>query len=161
MTPEQLARSFRGVAAAVIDDETADHQRRVRQAITADGRVHRRALPIALKGTLDWYVSGTLTVSSNQGAELRMPVLGRLERFDVRVKTAPTGTSATIRLRRNGVILVRAVISAGQTSGGIAIGPDTNGTEAGDIYTVDISQIGGTVAGANLTATLTYRQGDA
>lgn len=160
MTPEQLARSFRGVAAAVIDDETADQQRRVRSAITADGRVHRRALPIAVKATLDWYITGTLTVSSNQSAELRMPVLGRLERVDVRVKTAPTGSSATIRIRRNDVILVRAIIPAGQTTGGIVIPPESSGTEAGDIYTVDISQIGATIAGANLTATLTYRQGD-
>lgn len=160
MTSQELARAFRGVAAALIDDETADQQRRVRSAITSDGRVHKRALPLVVKATLDWYVSGTLTVSSNQSAELRMPVLGRLERFDVRVKTAPTGSSATIRLRRNGVILVRAVIPAGQTSGGLVIGPDTNGTEAGDIYTIDVSQIGATIAGANLTATLTYRQGD-
>lgn len=77
------------------------------------------------------------------------------------VTTAPTGSSAIFDVLKNGTSLWnttpanRPTITATNFTSGFVTNMDTGATvTAGDYFTVDIDQIGSTIAGANLTVTL-------
>jgi hypothetical protein len=152
---EQLAVLLRPVTEAIHPPESMKRKRRTDAALQDDGRVSPYALSGAIHHAAQWFVSGTRSVADNIGMEYRVPADGRLERFDVRLKTAPSGADFKCRLNRNGIAIGTATIAAGATTGGIALNEACN---AGDILTIDVTQVGSGTAGANLSAACTHRE---
>jgi hypothetical protein len=155
-SPNQLAAILAPAVRAIHPPESMQRMRRTDLAVGDDGR----ATPYALGASLghlvaSWYISGALTVAANQNMQYRIAADGVIERFDVNVKTAPTGADLVAQLNLNGVSLGTATIADGETSGYLAL---DEACLAGDLLTIDITQIGSTVAGSNLSATATYRE---
>ncbi len=72
------------------------------------------------------------------------------------VTTPPLGDDLVVALRKNGSVIQLATIPEGaETSGYITLVPGT--VSAGDYFTLDVSQVGSTFAGAELTVTLWMR----
>lgn len=107
----------------------------------------------------DWAFSGTLTTAT--GA-LRVPIhtTGTVTSIRAMVNTAPTGAAIIIDVNKNGTTLYttqgnRPTIAV-STNAVNATVPDVTTLAAGDYLTVDIDQIGSTVAGANLVVSVRY-----
>lgn len=152
---ERLAVVFRPVAETIHPPESMKRKRRTDAALGADGRVSPYALRGAIHHAARWYIAGTLSVGNNLGEEIRIQADGRLDRLDVRVKTAPTGNDLKVRLRRANAAAATVTIPAGEQSAGIPLGALCS---AGDILTIDVTQIGSGTAGANLSVCVTYRE---
>jgi hypothetical protein len=105
-------------------------------------------------------VTGTLTVATGKS---RIYLEGNyvVETIRASVNTAPTGASIIVDVNKNGTTLfttqsARPTIAA---SGFTATGtPAVTTFAAGDYMTVDVDQIGSTVAGADLTVTIRLRK---
>lgn len=101
---------------------------------------------------LPFFYGSTLTVFTGVG---RFPIttnmVGTITEVRAHVNTAPTGASVLVAFRKNGAAAFSTVtISASATSGantGLSTAVALN-----DYITVDITQIGSTVAGSDLTA---------
>lgn len=81
--------------------------------------------------------------------------------IEVAVGTQPTGASAIFDVNKNGTTIFttqgnRPTIAV-STNTDLASTPDVTTYAAGDYMTVDVDQIGSTVAGANATITIWYR----
>lgn len=82
-----------------------------------------------------------------------------ISKWYLNVKTAPTDADLIIDINKNGTSIWnttqanRAKITAGNTSGS-GTSFDTTSLVEGDVLTIDIDQVGSTVAGADLTITL-------
>lgn len=109
----------------------------------------------------------TLSAFSRQGilsvstGTLRLPVEGSYTIVGVRlmVGTAPTGQALIVDVNKNGATIYttqsnRPTIAAGSNSGGPGATPDVTSLVAGDYLTVDIDQIGTTVAGSDLVVSV-------
>lgn len=136
--------------------EAMQRLRRVDLAVTHDGKASDYALT-DLMGHIDawWFLPSTIGVGINQSTEWRVSADGVVERFDIRVKTAPTGAALIAVLRRTSVVISTVNIAAGTFAAGLSVNQNVS---AGDILTIDISQVGSTVAGANLSAFATIRE---
>lgn len=153
---EILAAIFKPAIRAIHPPERMQRARRVEAAITEDGRVSDYALSGMLGHLVaTWFISGTQSVANTVGMEYRVGADGVIERFDIRVKTAPTGQALKVRINRNGVALVTATIAAGSTSTGLPVNAACN---AGDVLTIDVTQVGSGTAGSSLTASATMRE---
>lgn len=153
---QRLAAILKPAVRAMAPPDEMSRKRRVDLAVGEDGR----ATPYAVSGVLghnvaQWFISGTLATGNTQGIQYRVPADGVLERFDAIVKTAPTGADLLVRLRQAGHALVTVTIPAGTTSAGIGV---NQAVSAGDILTLDITQVGSSVAGSNLSAFATCRE---
>lgn len=101
--------------------------------------------------------AGTLAVSTG-GSRLYFERTGTITRVRAAVGTAPTGGSVVVDVKRNGSSIFanpadRPTITAGTFT---ALGtPSTVQIVPDDFLTVDIVEVGGTFAGADLTVTLT------
>jgi hypothetical protein len=102
-----------------------------------------------------FYKSGTLVVTT--GSQ-RLPVDGTYTIIGTRltVGTAPMGAGVIVDINKNGTSIYttqanRPSIAAAQNAGGPGATPDVTSLVAGDYLTVDIDQVGSTVAGADLT----------
>lgn len=98
---------------------------------------------------------GVLTTTTGT---LRLPIDGTYTIVGTRlmVGTAPTGASLLIDVNKNGTTIYttqgnRPSIAAGANAGGPGAAPDVTSLVAGDYITVDIDQVGSTVAGSDLT----------
>lgn len=73
--------------------------------------------------------------------------------------TAPTGTALIVDVRKNGTSIFpttpRPQISVGANTGTAV--PDTTTWAAGEYLSVDVVQVGSSVAGSDLTVTVTYK----
>jgi hypothetical protein len=113
--------------------------------------------------------TGTFTLSafSKQGTlatttgALRLPVEGAYTVTGVRLTagTAPTGASLIVDVNKNGTTIFttqanRPTIAAGANSGGPGTAPDVTSLAAGDYLTIDIDQVGSTVAGSDLVVSV-------
>ena len=153
---ERLATILAPAIAALNPPAEMKRKRRVDAAITDEGKASDHALSGSLGHfAASWYLSGTLATGNNLSSEYRVPADGVLERFDCRVKTAPTGADLKARLRLAGTAIATVVIAAGTTTGGV---PVNQAVSAGDVLTIDVTQVGATVAGANLSAAATIRE---
>ncbi len=92
---------------------------------------------------------------------LRLPVDGTYTIVGTRltVGTAPTGASVIVDVNKNGTTIYstqsnRPTISAGANSGGPGSTPDVTSLAAGDYLTIDVDQIGSTVAGSDLVVSV-------
>jgi hypothetical protein len=102
--------------------------------------------------------SGTLAVAA--GTQ-RMPVDGTYTIVGTRlmVGTAPTGANLIIDVNKNGTTIYttqanRPTITASANSGGPGVTPDVTALVAGDYLTIDVDQVGSTIAGSDLTVTI-------
>jgi hypothetical protein len=77
---------------------------------------------------------------------------GVLNTVTIRVGTAPTGAALNVTVKRNGVSVATPTIAASGTSGSVT-GLNI-AVAAGDVFTVDITQVGSTVAGSDLAVDL-------
>lgn len=104
-------------------------------------------------------IPGTLTVGSGV-ARLYFPRASTVINIIAGVGTAPTGSSATFDVNKNGTSLFsgtpKPTITAGTNSDTSSV-PDTTAIAAGDYLTVDVDAVGSTVAGSDATITIEYR----
>ena len=105
-----------------------------------------------------FFKSGTLTTAT--GTQ-RLPIDGTYTIVGTRLMsgTAPAGSSLIIDVNKNGTTIYttqgnRPTIADGANAGGPGATPDVTGLAAGDYLTVDIDQVGSSVAGADLTVSV-------
>jgi len=108
-----------------------------------------------------WFLpDATLTTGTDKSATIvyRGPDL-TLTRWDFRAKTAPTGAALIADVNINGTSLWattqanRPTIAISATSG-TGTSFDTTTISAGDVLTLDVDQVGSTVAGGQVTLIL-------
>jgi len=105
--------------------------------------------------------SGVAAVGQGTGRFLfphAVTVLGVVAAAD----TAPTGSSLIVDVNKNGTTMFttqanRPAIAAGQHATSVTAVPDVTSVAAGDYLSVDIDQVGATIAGSDLTVAVFYR----
>jgi len=124
------------------------------QVLTTDGSLAMDFKTI--RAQLVYTVVGTLTVNTDQAFALQPSQTLTIEEVRIVVKTAPTGASLIVDVNVNGTSIFnvtpanRPTITATNTEG-TSGAPDTTALAKDDDITIDIDQIGSTVAGADLT----------
>ena len=105
-----------------------------------------------------FFKTGTLTTTT--GTQ-RLPIDGTYTIVGTRlmVGTAPTGSSLIVDVNKNGTTIYttqgnRPSIAASANAGGPGTAPDVTSLVAGDYLTVDIDQVGSSVAGSDLTVSV-------
>lgn len=105
-----------------------------------------------------FFKSGVLTTTT--GTQ-RLPIDGTYTIVGTRlmVGTAPTGSSLIVDVNKNGTTIYttqgnRPTIAAASNAGGPGTAPDVTALAAGDYLTVDIDQVGSSVAGSDLTVSV-------
>lgn len=106
--------------------------------------------------------SGALVVSTGTG-RFRFPFAATLLGVTAAINTAPTGAAVVVDVHKNGTTIFTSqanrpsiAISGNATTSEPA--PDVTSVAAGDYLTVDVDQIGSTVAGSDLTVFVRYRR---
>ena len=94
---------------------------------------------------------GTLAVTTGLG-RYYMESAGTLTKIRASVGTAPTGANLIVSVLENGISVGTATITAGTFTGTTTL---SSTYAAGDYFTINITQVGSTVAGTDLTVTLT------
>jgi len=102
--------------------------------------------------------TSNLTAGTNK-ARFTMPYAGTLTAVKADVNTAPTGSTLVVDINEAGVSVLSTQLSidAGETSSSTAATPPVISDSAlanGAVISIDIDQIGSTVAGAGLKVTL-------
>jgi len=92
-----------------------------------------------LNGSARWYAPRAVTIQS----------------MAAYVQTAPVGSSLELRVNKNGSSIQTPTITTGNTSGSLTGLSDT--MNAGDYLTVDITAVGSSTAGANLSLVIVYK----
>jgi len=105
--------------------------------------------------TLSFAVTGTLAVGTDKAPTLLAPCSLTITKVKLVVKTAPTGADLIVDVNKNGTTIFttqanRPKIVAGSTTGDSGT-PDIISLAEGDKLTIDIDQVGSTIAGADLT----------
>jgi hypothetical protein len=109
-----------------------------------------------------WYsVPGTLTVAAG-AMRIPFPRAATVTNVAVMVSTAPTGASVIVDVNKNGTTMFttqanRPTIAASGTADNTSV-PDVTSISANDYITVDVDQIGSTVAGANLSVRVDFTE---
>jgi hypothetical protein len=105
-----------------------------------------------------FFKTGVLTVTT--GTQ-RLPIDGTYTIVGTRlmIGTAPTGANLVVDVNKNGTTIYSTqancpTITATQNAGGPGATPDIVSLAAGDYLTVDIDQIGSTIAGSDLTVSV-------
>ena len=97
---------------------------------------------------------GTLTAAAGK-AFVVAPYGGTIKKIAARVGTAPTGAALQVDVNKNGTTIFttqanRPTIAVSGVSATLAGQPEVLTFAAGDLLSIDIDQVGSTVAGANL-----------
>ncbi|MCJ7431244.1 hypothetical protein MUO83_08565 [Candidatus Bathyarchaeota archaeon] len=108
-----------------------------------------------IKTTLSFAVVGTLTTGTDKAPTIVAPCALAIVKVKVVVKTAPTGAALIVDVNKNGTTIFttqggRPSIAAGDTADDSDT-PDVTALAETDKLTVDIDQVGSTIAGADLT----------
>jgi hypothetical protein len=112
-----------------------------------------------LRPSFGFGISGTITTGTNQTLAWVVPQSMTIVKAYAYVKTAPTGASIIIDINKNSTSIWntnqanRLTIAAAANSG-TQTSFDTTALSEGDVLTLDIDQIGSTVAGDALTIVL-------
>jgi hypothetical protein len=117
---------------------------------------------VSIKTTLSFAVVGTLTTGTDKAPTLVAPCALTIVKVKVVVKTAPTGAPLIVDVNKNATTIFttqggRPIIAIGDTTNDSDT-PDVTALAEGDKLTVDIDQIGSTVAGADLTVEVVCNQ---
>ena len=96
---------------------------------------------------------------------MRGPILyaGTIVAILVMVGTAPTGASVIVDVNKNGTTIFttqgnRPTIAASTSSSGVVTNMDVTAVAVGDYLTVDVDQIGSTVAGYSISVLVVVRK---
>ena len=106
--------------------------------------------------TYTWFVKGTVAVGTEQGATFRLKRANTVEDVELHIKTAPTGAALIVDINEAGTTLFSTkpeIDAAGTTEDNNHAFSDT-ALAAGAELTMDVDQVGSTVAGADLTVLL-------
>lgn len=112
--------------------------------------------------TLTFAVVGTLTTGTDKAPTIVAPCTLTIVKVKVVVKTAPTGAALIVDVNKNGTTIFTT--QGGRPS--IAIGNTTDDSDTPDVtalaetdkLTIDIDQVGSTIAGADLTVEVVCNQ---
>jgi hypothetical protein len=132
--------------------------------LSAGSKLAASQMPTAkIKTTLSFAVTGTLTTGTNKAPTLLAPCTLTITKVKLVVKTAPTGAAIIVDVNKNGTTIFtnqanRPQIAIGETTGDSGT-PDVTSLAEGDKLTIDIDQIGSTIAGADLTVEVVADQG--
>ena len=98
-----------------------------------------------------YHYDGDLVVNTGS-KRIYMTRTGSWGDFDMFVKTAPAGANINVNIIKNGstTIASGSITDGAVSSTGGSIPTSAAGFVSGDYYTVDITQIGSTTAGADL-----------
>jgi hypothetical protein len=104
---------------------------------------------------LTFGVEGTLTTGTNKTFEIVAPCTLTIVKVKAHVKTAPTGATLIVDVNKAGTTIFtnqanRPTIAIGATDDDSGT-PDVTALAEGNVLSIDIDQIGSTVAGADLT----------
>ena len=116
--------------------------------------------PSPIPSLAPFTLGGVLTVAAGTH-RFRFPIAAEILSIAATVATAPTGASVIVDVNRNGVTVFttqanRPTIAAGANASSDAV-PDVTSIAAGQYLTVDVDQIGSTVAGADLVVVVLWR----
>jgi uncharacterized protein YuzE len=105
-----------------------------------------------------FYIDGDLAVETTVMSFIA-PAGMTVQSVKLAVDTAPTDAAIIIDIHKNGTTLFttqgnRPTIAASGSSSATSSAPDVTEIAAGDKITLEIDQVGSTVAGANLAATV-------
>jgi hypothetical protein len=108
---------------------------------------------VAIPFCMGWSVPGTL-VTGAVAVRLHAPRAGAISNVTATVGTAPTGASLIVDIHKAGTTIFttqgnRPTITAGNQDD-LSSAPDVAAFSADDLFTLEIDQIGSTVAGADL-----------
>lgn len=104
-------------------------------------------------------ITGTLVVGTGS-TRLYMATAGNVVNVIAGVGTAPTGASVIFDVNKNGTTIFttqgnRPTIAASAFSDTSST-PDVTSFSAGDYFTIDVDQIGSTIAGSTATITIEW-----
>lgn len=141
-------------AGITITPDELEH-RPIRLQIDAGGGAAGAATEIATFAR-----AGTIAATAGTG-RFMMPRAGAIVGVSAAINTAPTGAAVIVDLNRNGATLFstqanRPTVGIGQFATVTAAVPDITTFSAGDFLTVDVDQVGATVAGADLVVQVAY-----
>jgi hypothetical protein len=112
--------------------------------------------------TLTFAVVGTLAVGTDKAPTILAPCTLTITKVKLVVKTAPTGAAIIVDVNKNGTTIFttqanRPQIAISGTTGDSGT-PDVTALAETDKLTIDIDQVGSTVAGADLTVEVVCTQ---
>lgn len=96
---------------------------------------------------------GTLQVASGS-VGLSAPRLSKLSKVSAHVTTPPVGSSLILELANNGLAVATITIPSGSTDASGVISAAT--IDPSDVLTVNVTQVGSSSPGANLTLTVEF-----
>lgn len=114
------------------------------------------------QSTLPWTKTGTLTTITG-ALDFPMPFDGTILGVSARAGTGPTGADLIFDVNKNGTTIFttqanRPKIVAGSLSTASEVtNMDVTSFVAGDYISIDIDQVGSTIAGADVTVVIRYR----
>lgn len=115
-----------------------------------------------IKTTLSFAVVGTLAVGTDKAPTILAPITLTIVKVKLVVKTAPTGAAIIMDVNKNGTTIFttqanRPQIAIDATTGNSGT-PDVTALAETDKLTIDVDQVGSTVAGADLTVEVVANQ---
>ena len=119
----------------------------------------KKAAQQAAKGDLVWTVAGTLSTGTTLGPVFQFPGNVRLKRAYAIVETAPTDADLIVDINVGGTSIFGAtklVVDDAATEGSSTTFATSVFTSITANVTMDIDQVGSTVAGADLTVVLEF-----
>jgi hypothetical protein len=131
--------------------------------LTASSKLATSEMPTSKVFTvLTFGVEGTLTTGTNKTFEIVAPCTLTITKVKIHVKTAPTGLSIKVDVNKNGTTIFtdqnkRPEIAVSTTDDDSDT-PDVTALAETDRLSVDIDQVGSTVAGADLTVEVVCTQ---
>ena len=103
-----------------------------------------------------WFIEGAVATGTEQGPTFQFPEAVTVNDIELHVKTAPTGANLIVDINEAGVSIYSTrpeIDAAATTEDGNEVMSDTS-IAAGAEITLDIDQVGSTVAGSDLTVIL-------
>lgn len=107
--------------------------------------------------TITLTIPGTLSTSSI--VTMAMPFSGKITDAYVAVTTAPVGSALTADLKVGSDVAAAFSIAAAGTSDQGALTAANVDFNAGDLVSLDVSAVGSSTAGANMTVSFTVTEG--
>lgn len=131
---------------------------------TTEGYIYRDIRPILTMPqarTIMWYIDSGLSTGASQSARVYLDFPATILKARAYVDTAPTGAAILIDINKNGSTIWstqanRLTIAASANAGNTATF-NTTALSVDDYLTLDIDQVGSTIAGSDLTVLLTVR----
>jgi len=114
---------------------------------------------LPIRRILIWFKPGDVTTGTNISARIDLPYAGTIKKTRAYAKTAPTGADLIFDINKNGTSIWNSTQSnrvkiAASSNTGSQTSFDTTSISVDDYFTIDIDQIGSTVAGSDITVEL-------